>query len=329
MSSTKESKHRRAASKTLTVPKAPVEVHTKLSREQEAQLARLAREINEEHLAVNEAVRDSMRHAYMAGKLLLEVKAALPHGEYQPWLTVHCAIPGRTVRLYTRLYRHWDELVAAKGQALATLTLADAAELLALPDTDYEEEMQQLVTAGVLDSADLVGLSRREVAKVVLELAAAYGDFVIDPEHGLVSDRWPDDKRPRITISPRGLRARSYDAIKALREGKISPAQFRQRVRPDLLIPSRGDSRHIGASSGSSSGHMHYQTAWQYYAQAATTFAGLTRALLTKPYGVLQEPLGVDHGDPVLCIPSAGLKKLIADVRAALAQVEHDMSSTP
>src|SRR4051794_32525748 len=66
-----------------------------------AKLAALAARINAEHEQVEQAVRRMLERAREAGKLLLEAKAALNHGEWGPWLSRNCsAFSARTARLY-------------------------------------------------------------------------------------------------------------------------------------------------------------------------------------------------------------------------------------
>ena len=50
----------------------------------------LADKINAEHEACRSAMRKGLEHALEAGRLLLEAKKGLPHGEWLPWLKENC-----------------------------------------------------------------------------------------------------------------------------------------------------------------------------------------------------------------------------------------------
>jgi hypothetical protein len=93
-------------------------------------LADLAARINAEHEAVLHSMKSGLEHAIVAGNLLSEAKAHVPHDHWLPWLREHCPIPERTASHYMRLVRHADEL-EEKSANLADLTVTDAVELLA------------------------------------------------------------------------------------------------------------------------------------------------------------------------------------------------------
>jgi hypothetical protein len=82
----------------------------------------LATRINEAHQAYEDAKKSSLERAIEAGKLLLEAKKQLKHGEWEGWLKKNCKkIQPRTARLYMQL---------AANPKLATdavLTLQEAA----------------------------------------------------------------------------------------------------------------------------------------------------------------------------------------------------------
>jgi hypothetical protein len=66
-------------------------------------LENLAERIDAEHERCASAMRASLHHALEAGRLLLEAKAALPHGAWLPWLRENCSVPERTAQLYIQL----------------------------------------------------------------------------------------------------------------------------------------------------------------------------------------------------------------------------------
>jgi hypothetical protein len=92
----------------------------------------LAARVQAEHRAVSAALQDSVRHAILAGELLIEAKAQLDHGQWLPWLRDHCEIADRTARLYMRVAKNRAEIEAQIGNGVADLSLNEAAALLML-----------------------------------------------------------------------------------------------------------------------------------------------------------------------------------------------------
>jgi hypothetical protein len=88
-------------------------------------LTDLAARIKTEHEIVEKHLRKGVERAVEAGKLLIEAKAQLKHGQWLPWLRDHCGIPDRTARHYMRLAKHEAEI----GN-LADLTLEQAVALI-------------------------------------------------------------------------------------------------------------------------------------------------------------------------------------------------------
>jgi hypothetical protein len=66
-------------------------------------LTDLAARIQAEHEACESALKRGLEHAVAAGKLLIEAKAQLKHGQWLPWLRDHCRIPERTARRYMEI----------------------------------------------------------------------------------------------------------------------------------------------------------------------------------------------------------------------------------
>lgn len=78
-------------------------------------LTNQAAEIRRHHDAVHAAARTAIEHALAAGRLLAEVKAALPHGDFEGWLAANCQFSARTARRYMQLDSHRDSLPAGAG----------------------------------------------------------------------------------------------------------------------------------------------------------------------------------------------------------------------
>jgi Protein of unknown function (DUF3102) len=107
-------------------------------------LADLAARIRAEHEASAVAMKRGLEHAINAGRLLIEAKEQLKHGQWLPWLEEHCAMSERSAQLYMRLARHAPEL-EANPQRVADLSVRGAAELLAPPPAtpDDDEDLME------------------------------------------------------------------------------------------------------------------------------------------------------------------------------------------
>src|SRR5262245_43600909 len=82
----------------------------------------IATEINAAHKAAERDLRSSVDHAIRCGNLLLQAKASLKHGEWEPWITHNLKVSPRSVRGYVRLAM----LAGTKGQRVADLSLRQA-----------------------------------------------------------------------------------------------------------------------------------------------------------------------------------------------------------
>ena len=89
----------------------------------------LAARINAEHEEVKKALRNAADHAMKTGKLLLQMKATIPHGGWLEWVGANCRFSDRTAQVYMWLADNWA-LLAANTQNIADLTLIDAIKLL-------------------------------------------------------------------------------------------------------------------------------------------------------------------------------------------------------
>jgi len=95
-------------------------------------LPELAARINQEHAAANDAVKRGLGHAMVAGELLLEAKATVPHGQWADWLKANTTVSDRTAQRYMQLAKQRAEL-EAKSATVADLTMREACELVAKP----------------------------------------------------------------------------------------------------------------------------------------------------------------------------------------------------
>ena len=66
-------------------------------------LATVADQIQTEHKAAQRCASEAVAHAIRAGELLIEAKAALPHGAFGAWLAANVEFSDRTARGYMQL----------------------------------------------------------------------------------------------------------------------------------------------------------------------------------------------------------------------------------
>jgi hypothetical protein len=90
----------------------------------------LAARIRTEHEATAIAIERGVEHAINAGRLLIEAKQLLKHGEWLPWLEKKCAVTARMAQVYMRLARSSPEIEKAKAKSISYLTIPAAVELL-------------------------------------------------------------------------------------------------------------------------------------------------------------------------------------------------------
>lgn len=87
-------------------------------------LPELAQQIINAHRAADASARDSVQHAITAGRLLIEVKARLPHGEFLPWLKANCSdVNQRTAQRYVQVAKNWDAWDDQRRHAVSRLSL--------------------------------------------------------------------------------------------------------------------------------------------------------------------------------------------------------------
>jgi len=103
-------------------------------------LPELAARIRAEHAAVG----DAMKHAIVAGELLIEAKEKVARGDWLMWLKDNCRLSERTAQTYMRIARELGKLEPAKAQRVADLSVRDAVRQLA-----SAAAMTQLTPQGV------------------------------------------------------------------------------------------------------------------------------------------------------------------------------------
>jgi len=82
----------------------------------------LASQINEAHRLTQEHLGKTILFAIEAGRLLIEAKAATPHGRWLPWLRENITFSERTAQAYMTVHRRWGR----NPQRVADLPLRKA-----------------------------------------------------------------------------------------------------------------------------------------------------------------------------------------------------------
>lgn len=59
-------------------------------------------QVNEEHRLARQCADFAIEHAIKCGELLAEKKAALKHGEFEPWIEVNCEFSIRSAQAYMK-----------------------------------------------------------------------------------------------------------------------------------------------------------------------------------------------------------------------------------
>jgi hypothetical protein len=90
-------------------------------------LAALAVEIKQAHADTLHTARLAAEHAIDCGKLLIEAKELVPHGQWLPWLKANARMSERTAQLYMKVAQS-----GVKSAMVAVLGLRAAAEAVVL-----------------------------------------------------------------------------------------------------------------------------------------------------------------------------------------------------
>jgi hypothetical protein len=74
--------------------------------------AHLVAKINSAHRQAFGNAKKAMEYAAECGRLLVEAKALVEHGEWLPWLEAHTEVSPRQCQRYMRLAENWAEIEA-------------------------------------------------------------------------------------------------------------------------------------------------------------------------------------------------------------------------
>jgi hypothetical protein len=103
-------------------------------------LALLAEQINIEHQAAERDLNAGLQHALEAGRLLMQAKGRVEHGEWLPWLSKNVTFSDRTARAYMQIATRWPDLENQNGGALPICSYREALRLVAEPAPEKSDE---------------------------------------------------------------------------------------------------------------------------------------------------------------------------------------------
>lgn len=98
-------------------------------------LSNHAQQIQSHHDAAHAAADSAIAHAKEAGRLLLEVKASLPHGEFTPWIEANLSVGARQAQRYMQ---------AAQGRELVRKSKSDIVSFLTCSDSSGQSQTKTL-----------------------------------------------------------------------------------------------------------------------------------------------------------------------------------------
>jgi len=97
-------------------------------------LGDLAKRINATYLECGAIAKTALEHALEVGRLLLQAKDQVGHGEWASWVMANCAFTERSASRYMRLAANKDQL--PKSDTVSDLTLRGAMDLLTAPKAE-------------------------------------------------------------------------------------------------------------------------------------------------------------------------------------------------
>jgi hypothetical protein len=127
----------------------------------------LAGRIKREHEACLGTMRKGFDHAMEAGRLLIEAKGKVQHGEWTDFVQ-KCGMSARTAQGYAQLAREWPRLEKKYPRPVAHLGLRDALALIAEPKEEPEQPATVL-SVRPLDTPTVRKLDDEFLAKSALE----------------------------------------------------------------------------------------------------------------------------------------------------------------
>jgi len=128
----------------------------------------LAVRINAEHEKVKDALQRGAMHAIEAGRLLMQAKATVQHGEWLDWIGTNCQFAHRTAETYMRL-AEGAHLLEANSQRAANMTYREAVRLIA--ELKGPEEARMSLSTRTRKRRDPIGDAIKNDPLSILERA--------------------------------------------------------------------------------------------------------------------------------------------------------------
>jgi hypothetical protein len=182
-------------------------------------LDNLVTEINKAHGEVERAFTSAIDNALVAGKLLLEAKSLVKHGNFNIWIKTNCEFSDRMARAYMRVANKFPTLPDKERQRVADMSLRGVLKLFASPGG--KPRMNQVIRLADVETADLVA-----------ELEARPPAEAEKPLFVLVS-KWADDAGNEIIVRPK----------KAAASETTQPTSDKEIEEDPLAIPPFLDRR--------------------------------------------------------------------------------------
>lgn len=128
----------------------------------------------------------NIRHA---GEALLEAKAAIPRGEWLPWLREHCRLEESNAQFYMRVARGWDVQIAKPDRDPVSLTVRDLRRIFAKP---RQEPRRRSMTCY------RITLDTTPPEELVVALSGLRGRQSVVTVHVMEAPRPDDPEQPRL-----------------------------------------------------------------------------------------------------------------------------------
>jgi hypothetical protein len=191
-----------------------------------------AEELNRLHDSIAGKLRSTVEDAIHAGEILAEVKTRVGHGNFLPWLKLHCKFSERTARNYMQLFEHKDK----------TATLADLTAAYALVEQIEARPPRPRIEARVGSAEFQARVDAAFEAK-----KADYAERVADkPERDWSAETASVQAALNEQIAALETRASFKESIRLSHEGKDDP--FVDAIM-DYLDTLADDNRRIEACS--------------------------------------------------------------------------------
>jgi hypothetical protein len=103
--------------------------------------------VNEEHRNAARSAQDAIKHARRCGEMLIEIKQAMKHGEWLPWLEKYCEFTPRTGQAYMKLAEGWS-VIEAKYEGISHLTFSKALRILSENRQPLSPDLEEMRSFG-------------------------------------------------------------------------------------------------------------------------------------------------------------------------------------